>query len=113
MQSSRPTPDLPNGNLHFSQLTWLTFRVEKHPLRPVGRMHTACSISLGLSLVSYCRRGVGGSGVSTIFSLPFSSVQDVSEWAAWGVLVCEPQHWEADPGSPHHPGGPRVSSLLQ
>lgn len=44
---------------------------------------------------------------------PLSSVQDVSERAAWGVLVCEPQHREADPGSPHHPGGPRVSSLLQ
>lgn len=44
---------------------------------------------------------------------PLSSVQDVSERAAWGVLVCEPQHREADPGSPHHPGRPRVSSLLQ
>lgn len=43
---------------------------------------------------------------------PLSSVQDVSERAAWGVLVCEPQHWEADPGAPPS-GGPRVSSLLQ
>lgn len=46
-------------------------------------------------------------------SSSLSSVQDVSERAAWGVLVCEPQHREADPGGPNHPGGPRVSSLLQ
>ena len=46
-------------------------------------------------------------------SSSLSSVQDVSERATWGVLVCEPQHREADPGGPNHPGGPRVSSLLQ
>lgn len=52
-------------------------------------------------------------GVSSMSSSSLSSVQDVSERAAWGVLVCEPQHREADPGGPNHPGGPRVSSLLQ
>lgn len=43
---------------------------------------------------------------------PLSAVQDVSEWAAWRVLVRGSHPWEGDPGCTHHPRGPRVPPLL-
>lgn len=42
-----------------------------------------------------------------------SPVQDGCEWAARGVLVCEPQHREAASGIPYSSWGPGVPSLLQ
>lgn len=103
-----PTPDPLNGHLHFIQIPWLIFKVERHQPAVLAQ---GTRLLLREPRVSKGKLAAGG--MFSMASSSLSTVQDVSERAAWGVLVREPQHREADRGSPHRPRGPRVSSLLQ
>lgn len=100
MPSVRLTPAPLNRKLHFSRSSWHTVKRRRTTLQPAQRT--------GLSDIMKA----GSCRVSSMAS-SLSSVQDGCEWAAWGVLVREPQHREAASGIPYGPWGPGVSSLLQ